>query len=100
MKIRRRCLLAIAIVFGGASATVQWPAQQPASTSSAPSSMTTAASTLASMSGHASNPLTPDVNYQSSHKESVDKALRACIETSVLALIKRVDLSANTSAQK
>jgi len=52
------------------------------------------ASTLASMSGHASNPLTPDVNYQVSHKESVDKALRACIETSVLALIKRVELSA------
>jgi len=58
------------------------------------------ASTLASMSGHAANPLTPDVNYQSSHKESVDKALRACIETSVLALIKRVDLSANATAQK
>lgn len=52
------------------------------------------ASTLASMSGHTSSPLTPDVNYQVSHKESVDKALRACIETSVLALIKRVDLSA------
>ena len=46
------------------------------------------------MSGHASNPLTPDVNLQSSHKESVDKALRACIDTAVLELIKRVDLSA------
>jgi curli biogenesis system outer membrane secretion channel CsgG len=55
------------------------------------------AGTLASMSGHNASPLTPDVNYQSSHKESVDKALRACIETSVLALIKRVDLSANSS---
>ena len=44
--------------------------------------------------------MTPDVNYQVSHKESVDKALRACIETSVLALIKRVDLSANATAQK
>ena len=44
--------------------------------------------------------LTPDVNYQSSHKESVDKALRACIETSMLALIKRVDLSADATAQK
>ncbi len=53
------------------------------------------ASTLASMSGHASNPLTPDVNYQSSHKESLDKALRACIDTAVLELIKRVDLSAS-----
>lgn len=58
------------------------------------------AGTLASMSGHSANPLTPDVNYQSAHKESVDKALRACIETSVLALIKRVDLSVDASAQK
>jgi curli biogenesis system outer membrane secretion channel CsgG len=58
------------------------------------------ASTLASMSGHTANPLTPDVNYQSSHKESVDKALRACIETSVLALIKRVELTADSSAPK
>jgi curli biogenesis system outer membrane secretion channel CsgG len=58
------------------------------------------ASTLASMSGHNANPLTPDVSYQSAHKESVDKALRACIETSVLALIKRVDLSADASGQK
>jgi curli biogenesis system outer membrane secretion channel CsgG len=51
-------------------------------------------STLASLTGHTASPLTPDVNYQSSHQESVDKALRACIETSVMALIKRVDLSA------
>ena len=51
------------------------------------------AGTLASMSGRTANPLTPDVNYQTSHKEGVDKALRACIETSVLALIKRLDLS-------
>jgi curli biogenesis system outer membrane secretion channel CsgG len=49
------------------------------------------AGTLASMRGGVANPLTPDVNYQSTHQESVDKALRACIETSVLALIKRVD---------
>jgi len=53
------------------------------------------ASTVASMSGRNANPMTPDVNYQSSHRESVDKALRACIETSVLALIKRTDLSPN-----
>jgi hypothetical protein len=53
------------------------------------------ASTLASMTGHTASPLTPDVSYQQSHKESVDKALRACIETAVLALIKRVDLAAN-----
>lgn len=58
------------------------------------------ASTLASMSGHSSSPLTPDVNYQSAHKESVDKALRACIETSVLALIKRVDLGGDATAQQ
>lgn len=55
------------------------------------------ASTVASMTGHNANPLTPDVSYQSAHKDSVDKALRACIETSVLALIKRVDLSAASS---
>ncbi len=53
------------------------------------------ASTVASMSGHSASPMTPDVNYQASHRESVDKALRACIETSVLALIKRVDMNAN-----
>lgn len=53
------------------------------------------ASTLASMRGHFANPLTPDVNYQSSHKESVDKALRSCIEASVLALIKRINPVAN-----
>jgi hypothetical protein len=39
--------------------------------------------------------MTPDVNYQASHRESVDKALRSCIETAVLALIKRVDMSGN-----
>jgi curli biogenesis system outer membrane secretion channel CsgG len=50
------------------------------------------ASTVASMGGHSASPMTPDVNYQSSHKESIDKALRSCIETSVLELIKRVDM--------
>lgn len=50
-------------------------------------------STLASLRGRVANPLTPDVNYQSSHQESVDKALRACIEASVMALIKRVPLT-------
>jgi curli biogenesis system outer membrane secretion channel CsgG len=58
------------------------------------------ASTLASMSGRTASPLTPDVNLQSSHKESIDKALRACIETSVLTLIKRVDLADNVSPSK
>jgi curli biogenesis system outer membrane secretion channel CsgG len=52
------------------------------------------AGTVASMTGHNASPLTPDVGFRSTHKESVDKALRACIETSVLALIKRVDLAA------
>jgi curli biogenesis system outer membrane secretion channel CsgG len=55
--------------------------------------------TLASMSGHTASPLTPDVNLQSSHKEGIDRALRACIETSVLALIKRVDLGAAATNQ-
>jgi curli biogenesis system outer membrane secretion channel CsgG len=55
------------------------------------------ASTLASMRGKTANPLTPDVNYQSTHQESVDKALRACIESSVLALIKRVDAQPATA---
>ena len=58
------------------------------------------ASTLASMSGRTANPLTPDVNYQGAHRESLDKALRACIESSVLELIKRVDLGAQSAPQK
>jgi curli biogenesis system outer membrane secretion channel CsgG len=49
--------------------------------------------TLASMTGHTASPLTPDVNLQTSHKEGVDRTVRACIETSVLALIKRLDLT-------
>lgn len=52
------------------------------------------ANTIASMRGHSANPLTPDVQLQSSHKESVDKALRSCIESAVLALIQRVGLNA------
>jgi curli biogenesis system outer membrane secretion channel CsgG len=56
-------------------------------------------STLASMRGRIANPLTPDVHYQGSHKESVDKALRSCIETSVLALIKRVNVTANAGGK-
>jgi len=51
------------------------------------------ANTIASMRGRTANPLTPDVQLQSSHKESVDKALRSCIESAVLALIQRVGLS-------
>lgn len=51
------------------------------------------ASTFASLRGKASSPLTPDVNYQKSHKEGVDAALRACIEAAVLALAKRTSLA-------
>jgi len=49
------------------------------------------ANTIAQMHGRSANPLTPDVNYQSSHRDSVDKALRECIETSVFELAKRLD---------
>ncbi|MBI5906255.1 MAG: hypothetical protein HZB86_12050 [Deltaproteobacteria bacterium] len=35
-------------------------------------------------------PLNPDANVKSSRKESVDKALRACIETAVHELAKRI----------
>jgi hypothetical protein len=48
------------------------------------------------MHGRNVNPLVPDVNYQSSHKDGVDRALRACIEAAVLELAKRVD--SNTAA--
>jgi curli biogenesis system outer membrane secretion channel CsgG len=57
-------------------------------------------STLAAMRGRSANPLTPDVNYQTAHKESVDKALRACIDTSVLALIKRLEPAASAAAAR
>jgi curli biogenesis system outer membrane secretion channel CsgG len=57
------------------------------------------ANTLASMRGRIANPLTPDVSYQASHQESVDKALRSCIETAVLALTKRVNLAADAGAK-
>ncbi|HEY4215258.1 MAG TPA: CsgG/HfaB family protein [Steroidobacteraceae bacterium] len=49
------------------------------------------ANTIASMRGKSASALTPDVQLQTAHKESVDKALRACIETAVLALIQRVE---------
>ena len=55
-------------------------------------------STLAAMRGRVANPLTPDVNYQTAHKESVDKALRACIDTAVLALIKRLEPAASAAS--
>src|SRR5262249_54818848 len=46
--------------------------------------------TVASMMGKTASPLTPDVNLQTSRKEGVDKALRSCVEASVLELIKRL----------
>jgi curli biogenesis system outer membrane secretion channel CsgG len=52
------------------------------------------ANTLAAMHGRTANPLTPDLNYQSSHKDSVEHALRACIEASVLELAKRMESNA------
>jgi curli biogenesis system outer membrane secretion channel CsgG len=53
------------------------------------------ANTLASLTGRSASPLTPDVNYQSTHKESLDRALRACIENAVYELARRVDLPAD-----
>jgi len=57
-------------------------------------------STLAAMRGRIANPLTPDVNLQTAHKESVDKALRACIDTSVLELIKRLEPAISAAAAR
>lgn len=54
------------------------------------------ASTVASLMGKTVSPITPDVNVQNSRTEGVDQALRACIEASVIALIK--DLSTTTAA--
>jgi len=51
------------------------------------------ANTVAGLRGRSASPFTPDVQAQSSRKESVDKALRSCIESAVLALIQRVDMS-------
>ena len=51
------------------------------------------ANTVAAMHGRNANPLTPDINYQSDHKDSVNRALRACIEAAVLELVKRVQVS-------
>jgi curli biogenesis system outer membrane secretion channel CsgG len=51
------------------------------------------ANTVAGLRGRSASPFTPDVQAQSSHKESVDKALRSCIESAVLALIQRVDMT-------
>ena len=58
------------------------------------------ANTVAAMHGRNVNPLVPDVNYQSSHKDSVDRALRACIEASVLELAKRIDVNSAAAAPR
>jgi curli biogenesis system outer membrane secretion channel CsgG len=47
-------------------------------------------SAVASAKGYAASPYTPDVNYQSSRKESVDAALRASIEQAVRQLRQRL----------
>jgi curli biogenesis system outer membrane secretion channel CsgG len=49
------------------------------------------ASSIASLSGHSASALTPDVSYETAHKDSVDAALRACIDASVLELIKHIE---------
>jgi curli biogenesis system outer membrane secretion channel CsgG len=49
------------------------------------------ANTIASMRGKSASTLTPDVQVQTSHKESIDRALRSCIEAAVLGLIQRVE---------
>ena len=45
---------------------------------------------VAAMRGRQVSPLVPDVNVQNSHKESVNQALRACLEAAVLELVKRL----------
>jgi curli biogenesis system outer membrane secretion channel CsgG len=44
---------------------------------------------VASARGKSLRGLTPDVNYQSSRRESMDQALRALIELAVFELAKR-----------
>jgi curli biogenesis system outer membrane secretion channel CsgG len=58
------------------------------------------ASSMASLMGKSVSPMTPDVNVLGAQKEGVDKALRACIDASVLQLIKRLSAvtAANTGA--
>ena len=46
-------------------------------------------SSIRALSGRGDIPLNPDVNYRSSRRESVDKALRACIEFAVAELVQR-----------
>ena len=55
--------------------------------------------TIAAMKGRTVSPLTPDLSSQSSQRDGVDKVVRAAIETAVLKLIKRLDLSTDTITQ-
>ena len=56
------------------------------------------ANTVAAMHGRQGSPLMPDLGVQNSHKDSVDHALRACIEAAVLELAKRMDANASPPA--
>ena len=55
--------------------------------------------TVAMSQGWAPSPYTPDINVQSSHKDSVDAALRASIEAAVLQLAQRFSAQNSSSAQ-
>jgi curli biogenesis system outer membrane secretion channel CsgG len=55
--------------------------------------------TIASMTGHSVNPLTPDLSTQSSQRDGVDKVVRAAIDSAVLQLIQRLNLSVDSSTQ-
>ncbi len=57
------------------------------------------ANSVASYLGRAISAPTPDVNYQKAHKANVDGALRACIETAVLELVKRLQADFGTTAK-
>jgi curli biogenesis system outer membrane secretion channel CsgG len=58
------------------------------------------AGTLAALHGRSANPLTPDVNYQGSSNESVDRALRACINTAVLQLVRTVPAAGSAAVPR
>jgi curli biogenesis system outer membrane secretion channel CsgG len=58
------------------------------SKSSGVSGVGSLANSIAGLSGH-SVPLTPDYSTQTTHNDGLDEALRACIETAVLELVKR-----------
>jgi curli biogenesis system outer membrane secretion channel CsgG len=51
--------------------------------------------TLAAMSGRTASPLIPDVSYQQANNDSVDGALRACINAAVLQLVRSIPAAAD-----